>query len=71
LQDKSLSEYPLYLEDNLKIAYTISSVYYLNPAGSITKGCLAYVIICLVFQRAILDPNYKSRGEKYVLIDTI
>lgn len=69
MQDKSLSEYPLYLEDNLKIAYTISSVYYLNPA--VTKGCLAYVIICLVFQHAILDPNYKSRGEKYVLIDTI
>ena len=69
MQDKSFSEYPPYLEDNLRIAYTISSVYYLNPA--VTKGCLAYVTICLVFQRVILDPNYKSRGEKYVLIDTI
>jgi hypothetical protein len=69
LQDKSPREYPPYFEDNLRQAYTTSSIHYLNPA--VTKDCLAYVIIWLVFQRVILDPNYISREEKYVIIDTI
>jgi hypothetical protein len=60
MQDESPREYPPYLEDNLRQAYTTSSIHYLNSA--VTKVCLAYVIICLVFQRVILDPvTYHAR----------